>query len=193
MRPEAKPEDNVTVLLRRWRDGDRAALERLLPHVYADLRRIAAGQLRQHTGHHTLQTTALVNDVLLRLLDRTPAAFSSTAHLLNAAARMMRHHLIDRAHAAASEKHGGGWQRDDFTKAMALPIPQDSDILDLDTALAALERFDARMAQIVELRYFVGLGVAEIAHALTISERTVQRDWLLAQAWLRDRLHDADA
>ncbi|MFB9068265.1 ECF-type sigma factor [Pseudofulvimonas gallinarii] len=184
---ETKPEDNVTVLLRRWHDGDRTALERLLPQVYADLRRIAAGQLRRHEGHDTLQTTALVNDVLLRLLDRRLTDFSSTAHLLNAAAQMMRQHLVNRARVAASEKHGGGWLRDEFAQSMSLPIPDDSDIVDLDAALTDLERFDTRMARVVELRYFIGLNVAEIAHALDTSERTVQRDWLLAQAWLRDR------
>lgn len=188
MCPEANSEDSVTLLLRRWHGGDRAALDRLLPQVYADLRRIAARQLRQHQGHHTLQTTALVNDVLLRMLHGGPADFASTAHLLNAAARMMRQQLVDRARAAASEKRGGGWRRDEFAQAMSLPIPEDSDILDLDAALTELERYDARMAQVVELRYFIGLGVAEIAHALDTSERTVQRDWLLAQAWLRDRL-----
>lgn len=182
------PDGGVTVLLQRWRSGDRDALERLLPLVYSDLRRIAARQLRQHEGHGTLQTTALVHDVLLRMLDRAPTDFASTAHLLNAAARMMRQHLVDRVRAAGADKRGGGWLRDEFTRAMELPIPDDSDVADLDAALTELEQFDARMAQAVELRYFVGLSVAEISHALNTSERTVQRDWLLAQAWLRDRL-----
>ncbi len=180
--------DGVTLLLKRWRDGDRAAFDHLLPQVYADLRRIANRQLRQHEGHATLQTTALVNDILLRLLDREPADFASTAHLLNAAARMMRQHLVDRARAAASKKHGSGWRRDEFAQAMSLPIPDGSDIIDLDAALTDLETYDARMARVVELRYFIGLGVAQIGHVLDTSERTVQRDWRLAQAWLRDRL-----
>ena len=179
---------SVTLLLNDWRDGDHAALDRLLPLVYADLRAIASQQLRRHQGHDTLQTTALVHDVLLRLLDRSPADFNNTAHLFNASARMMRQHLVDRSRAAAADKRGGGWLRDDFTQAMHLPIPDDSDILDLDEALTELEQFDPRMGQIVELRYFIGLSVQEIATALQTSERTVQRDWLLAQAWLRDRL-----
>ena len=180
--------DQTTVLLRRWQEGDRDALDLLLPRVYADLREIAARQLRRHEGHETIQTTALLHDVLLRLLDREPASFDSTAHLLNAAARMMRQHLVDRARAAMADKRGGSWLRDEFTQKMALPIPDDSDLTDLDRALTELARFDARMAQIVELRYFVGLNVGEIAATLGTSDRTVQRDWLLAQSWLRDRL-----
>jgi RNA polymerase sigma factor (TIGR02999 family) len=183
-------DSSVTALLDRWRTGDRDALERLLPLVYADLRRIAARQLRQHDGHATLQTTALVHDVLLRMLDRAPTDFSSTAHLLNAAARMMRQHLVDRSRAAAASKRGGGWLRDDFTAALDLPIPDNSQLTELDEAISELEQFDPRMAQVVELRYFIGLSVSEIAQNLETSERTIQRDWLLAQAWLRERLGD---
>ena len=179
---------NITRLLNNWRDGDQAALDYLLPLVYADLRAIASRQLRRHDGHETLQTTALMHDVLLRLLDRSPGDFNNTAHLLNTAARMMRQHLVDRSRAAAADKRGGKWLRDDFTQAMQLPIPDDSNIVDLNEALSELENFDQRMAQIVELRYFIGLTVQAIAQTLQISERTVQRDWLLAQAWLRDRL-----
>lgn len=188
MHPERPDEDGTTVLLQRWQAGDRDALDLLLPRVYADLRQIAARQLSRHQGHETIQTTALLHDVLLRLLDHEPASFENTPHLLNAAARMMRQHLIDRVRAATASKRGGGWLRDDFTQMMELPIPGDSDLIDLDAALTELEQFDARMAQIVELRYFVGLNVGEIAAALGTSDRTVQRDWLLAQAWLRDRL-----
>lgn len=180
----------VTQLLQRWHHGDRSTLDQLLPMVYGDLRRIAARQLRQYHGHATLQTTALVHDVLLRMLDRAPTDFNSTAHLLNAAARMMRQHLVDRSRAASADKRGGGWLRDDFTEAMQLPLPDDSDITQLDEALTDLEQYDQRMAQVVELRYFVGLTMAEIGQILGTSERTVQRDWLLAQAWLHDRLRD---
>ena len=180
----------VTTLLNRWRDGDRQALEQLLPLVYADLRRIARRQLRQHDGHATLQTTALVHDVLLRMLDRAPTDFASTAHLLNAAARMMRQHLVDRSRAAATDKRGGGWLRDEFTAALDLPIPGNSPMDVLDEAINELEQFDPRMAQVIELRYFIGLSGAEIARTLEISERTIQRDWMLAQAWLRERLGD---
>jgi RNA polymerase sigma factor (TIGR02999 family) len=179
---------SVTRLLHQWRDGDRAALDRLLPLVYADLRRIAARQLRGHDGHATLQTTALVHDVLLRLLDRPASSFESTMHLLNAAARMMRQHLVARAREAGAVKRGGGWRRDDFTAAMDLPIPDDTDLAELDRALEELEVFDERMARVVELRYFIGLGMAEVAASVGVVERTAQRDMASAQAWLRERL-----
>ncbi len=181
-------DDRVTRLLAQWRGGDRGALDALLPLVYADLRRIAAAHLRAYDGHATLQTTALVHDVLLRLLDRPAADFANTAHLLNAAARMMRQTLVSRARAAMAEKRGGGWLRDDFTAALELPIPDGTDLAALDDALNELEAFDARMARVVELRYFVGLGVAETAAILGITERTAHRDWVGARTWLKSRL-----
>ena len=184
----ADSDDSVTRLLERWRAGDRAALEQLLPLVYADLRRMAAGVLRATPGHATLQTTALVHDVLLRLLDRPAADFQNTAHLLNASARMMRQILVDRARAALAEKRGGGWLRDDFTMALELPIPDGTDLHALDEALTELGAIDARMAQVVELRYFVGLGMDEVAGLLGVTVRTASRDWVGARAWLKDRL-----
>jgi RNA polymerase sigma factor (TIGR02999 family) len=181
-------QDSIPHLLARWRAGDKAALEPLLPHVYADLRRMAGGMLRAHAGHATLQTTALVHDVLLRLLDKPAADFEGTAHLLNASARMMRQILVDRARAAMTEKRGGGWLRDDFTAALELPIPDGTDLNALDQALTELEAFDERMARVVELRYFVGLGMTEVAGLLGVTERTAGRDWVGARAWLKDRL-----
>jgi RNA polymerase sigma factor (TIGR02999 family) len=180
--------DSVTRLLQRWSDGDAAALDRLLPLVYADLRRIAASALRAAPGHSTLQTTALVHDVLLRLLGHAPATFENGAHLLNASARMMRQVLIDRARKAQTEKRGGRWLRDDFTEALELPIPDGTDLAALDRALNELESVHERMAKVVELRYFVGLEVTEVAATLGITERTARRDWVAAREWLRDRL-----
>ncbi len=182
----------VTELLQRWSDGDADALERLLPQVYADLRRLAASLLRTHPGHATLQTTALVNDVLLRLLGKPPSAFNDTAHLLNAAARMMRQALVDRARRAATDKHGGSWSRADFDAALDVAMPDSIDVQSLDRALDDLAQVDERMAKGVELRYFVGLEVAEIAAVLGITERTAYRDWCTAREWLRTRL-DATA
>ena len=180
--------DSITQWLQRWRDGDADALERLLPLVYVDLRRIARSMLHASPGHPTLQTTALVHDVLLRLLDRAPADFHDTAHLLNASARMMRQVLVDRARRTASIKRGGGWLRDEFEAALELPIPDRTDLAMLDQALNELESVHERMAKVVELRYFVGLEVEEIASALGINERTARRDWVAAREWLRDRL-----
>lgn len=183
--------DSVTRLLQRWQAGDALALDRLLPLVYADLRRIAARQLRRHDDHGTLQTTALVHDVLLRLLDRPPSSFESSAHLFNAVARMMRQHLSNRARDAATGKRGGGWKRDEFVAALELPIPDNTDLVLLDQALEELESVHERMARVVDLRYFVGLEVAEIATALGINERTARRDWVAAREWLRERLQSA--
>lgn len=183
--------DSVTLWLERWRDGDPVALDRLLPLVYADLRRVAASVLRTTPGHVTLQTTALVHEMLLRLLGRAPAEFQSGGHLLNAAARMMRQVLVDRARMATAGKRGGEWRRTDFAEAVELQIPDGADLIALDRALAELEAMDERMAKVVELRYFIGLEVPEVAAALGVAERTAQRDWIAAHEWLRQRLADA--
>lgn len=184
----ADPAGSVTRLLHQWGDGDAQALERLLPLVYADLRRMAAGVLHGTPGHATMQTTALVHDVLLRLLGRPPTDFENTSHLLNASARMMRQVLVDRARKSNSEKRGGRWLRDDFSEALELPIPDGTDMAALDRALNDLESVHERMAKVVELRYFVGLDVAEVAGALGITERTARRDWVAAREWLKERL-----
>ncbi len=183
--------DDITQLVQRWSAGEAGALEHLLPMVYAELRRLARIQLGKQGGHHTLQATALVNDVLLKLIDRdAPQALQSRAHLYNTAARMMRQLLVDRARSAAADKHGGGWLRDDFTRALELPIPEQTRLPELDAALDELAKLEPRMAQVVELRYFIGLSVAEVAAMLELEERTVYRDWAAARAWLKDRLAD---
>lgn len=181
-------QDSIDTLLTRWRDGDAGALDRLLPLIYADLRRLAASVLRGTPGHATLQTTALVHEALLRVLGVRAADFESSAHLLNVAARMMRQILVDRARSANSQKRGGGWLRDELTETLELPIPDGTDLDALNEALTELEAVHARMAQVVELRYFVGLNVAEVAHALGVTERTAHRDWAAAREWLRERL-----
>jgi RNA polymerase sigma factor (TIGR02999 family) len=189
LRPGMGP-GNATIeeLLRRWREGDAGALDRLLPLIYADLRRLAASVLRGTPGHATLQTTALVHEALLRVLGVRAADYQSPAHLLNVAARMMRQILVDRARAAFSQKRGGGWQRDEFTDMLELPIPDGTDLDALNEALTELESAHERMAKVVELRYFVGLSVAEVAQTLGVTERTAHRDWASAREWLRERL-----
>lgn len=180
---------SVTCWLERWQQGDAAALDRLLPLVYADLRNIAASLLRTTPGHATLQATALVHEMLLRLLGRDPAGFENTYHLLNASARMMRQVLVDRARRASAEKRGGKtWKREDFTEALDLHIPDGTDLIALDLALKELESVDERMARVVELRYFIGLDVQAVAASLGVAERTAQRDWVSARQWLRQRL-----
>lgn len=186
-----QPASDVTQLLRRWHEGDVDALGALLPQVYGELRRLAAHELRGHANHDTLQPTALVHEVFARLLGAEKVDLVSRKHLFTTAAKLMRQTLIDRARAQQREKRGGGhWQRVDYLEALALPIEPDTNLPALDQALDALGELDPRMAQIVELRYFVGLEVGEVAALLEVDERTVYRDWALARAWLRQRLAD---
>lgn len=180
---------DITGLLRRWGAGDTQALEDLLPDVWDDLRRIAASELRSNAGHDTLQPTALINDVFVRLLGAGRVRITDRRHLFTTAAKLMRQVLIDRARARQREKRGGGqWQRVDFIEALALPIEAGTDLPALGQALDALAELDPRMAEVVELRCFAGLEVVEVAHLLRVDERTVYRDWAMARAWLRQRL-----
>jgi len=185
--PEANTD--ITLLLRQWHEGDPQALNRLLPQVYAQLRQLAAIELRHQPGH-TLQPTALVHEVFARLLSAEKVDIRNRKHLFTTAAKLMRQTLIDYARAQHRDKRGGSWQRVEFLEAMALPIEPDTDIEALDDALKALATLDPRMAQIVELRYFTGLEVSDVAALLGLEERTVYRDWAMARAWLRQRLRD---
>lgn len=180
--------DDITVLIRRWTGGEPAALDELLPLVYADLRRIADQQLRHNQGHDTLQPTALIHDVFLRFLGTDKLHFEDRRHFFTTAARTMRQVLIDRVRAQGRDKRGGDWQRVDFVEAIALPIDSDTDLFALDEALTALAELDPRVAEVVELRFFVGLEVSEVAALLGRDERTVYRDFAMARAWLRQRL-----
>lgn len=181
--------DDITGWLARWGEGDLAALDRLLPQVYDELRRLAAHELRGHRNHDTLQPTALVHDVFVRLLGARAVDIRDRRHLFTTAAKLMRQVLVDRARAQQRDKRGGGqWQRVAFVEAMALPIEPETDLPALDGALTELAALDPRMAQVVELRCFTGLEVAEVACLLGVDERTVYRDWAMARAWLKDRL-----
>jgi RNA polymerase sigma factor (TIGR02999 family) len=178
----------TTELLQRWRAGESDALDDLLPQVYGELRRLAASALGAHKGHATLQPTALLNEVFVRLLSAGQIDLENRKHLFATAARIMRQILVDRARRAASDKHGGAWQRESFIEAMHLPIPDETDIRRLDGLLDELGQANERMARVVELRYFVGLSVAEVASVLEVEERTVYRDWSLARAWLNEQM-----
>ena len=179
----------ITVLLRRWHDGDNDALTALLPQVYAELRQLAALELRGQSSH-TLQPTALLHEVFARLLSAEKVDIQNRKHLYTTAAKLMRQTLIDHERGKQRSKRGGGWQRSEFIEALALPIETNTNLADLDEALTALAVLDPRMAQIVELRYFVGIEVAEVGRLLGIDERTVYRDWSMARAWLQQRLAD---
>lgn len=185
----AETGSDITGWLARWGEGDLAALDRVLPQVYDELRRLAAHELRGHRHHETLQPTALVHDVFVRLLGARAVDIRSRRHLFTTAAKLMRQVLTDRARAAQRDKRGGGtWQRVEFIEAMALPIDAGTELPSLDAALTELAALDPRMAEIVELRCYTGLAVAEVAHVLGVDERTVYRDWAMARAWLKDRL-----
>ena len=179
---------DVTELVQRWAQGDQVALETLLPLVYVDLRRLAAQQLRANIGHDTLQPTALVNDLFVRLLGAQRLDITDRKHFFTTAAKLMRQVLVDRARAKARDKRGGEWQRVDMIEAAALPIDTNTDLPALDEALRKLARLDPRVAEVVELRCFGGLEVSEVAALLALDERTVYRDWAMARAWLRQQL-----
>ncbi|MCR6702711.1 MAG: ECF-type sigma factor [Dokdonella sp.] len=187
--PAGSDPGEITVLLGRWQAGDRVALDALLPRVYAELRAMAAGSLAGQ-AQVTLQPTALVNDVLMRLLEAQDLQFQSHRDLFKVAGRIMRNLLIDHARHTRAEKRGGGLERVDLIEAMQLPIPRDTDLEKLDAALGELEAVDPRLARTVELRYFVGLSVRELAGVMGVDERTVYRDFALARLWLRDQLDD---
>jgi RNA polymerase sigma-70 factor (ECF subfamily) len=177
----AIPED-VTQLLRSWSDGHQEALERLVPLVYAELRRLARGYMRGEREGHTLQTTALINEAFLRLIDWKNVSWQNRAHFFGVSAQLMRRILVDFARSR-SAKRGGDVSRVTLDEAL-IPAVSRTDVVAVDDALKSLEALDLRKAKIVELRFFGGLSTAETAEFLKISTRTVEREWSLAQAWL---------
>jgi RNA polymerase sigma factor (TIGR02999 family) len=181
---EPAPRHEVTDLLAAWRGGDPAALDRLMPLLYDELRRIAAGLLRRESSGHTLQPTALVHEAYLRLVGQGRAELTGKAHFLSIAARMMRRILVDHARAKQRAKRGGGETRVELTDWVQSTTPRSVDLLALDAALDQLEGEDETKARVVELRYFGGLTVDETAAVLGSSPATVKRHWSFAQAWL---------
>jgi RNA polymerase sigma-70 factor (ECF subfamily) len=178
--------DSVAQLLVAHRDGDREALDRLVPLVHAELRRIAARYLSHERSDHTLQPTALVNEAYLRLLQAEDLAFENRPHFIGIAARLMREILVDYARRHGARKRGGNRQRVTLTEGVALQeAGEDVDLLALDEALGRLAEKDAHLARLVELRYFGGLTVEETAEVLGSSPRTVKREWAVARVWLR--------
>ncbi|HEX8560672.1 MAG TPA: sigma-70 family RNA polymerase sigma factor [Pyrinomonadaceae bacterium] len=174
----------ITRLLADWGGGDRQALEKLTPLVYAELRRIARRQMRDERAGHTLQATALVNEAFLRLAGGGVAEWSGRAHFYAVCAQVMRHVLIDHARAHARDKRGGGAAHVALDEAAAVAGGQAGELLALDEALRALEEVDPQKGRVVELRYFAGLSVEEAAEVLGVSPTTVRREWRRAKAWL---------
>ncbi|HEV2668761.1 MAG TPA: sigma-70 family RNA polymerase sigma factor [Blastocatellia bacterium] len=178
----------ITQLLLAWSEGDRAALDRLTPLVYAELRRLAKSYMRKERGGHTLQTPALIHEAYLRLIDASQVEWRNRAHFFGVAARVMRQILVAMARERGCQKRGGGARQVSLDEAMMIDEGLDEDLVALDEALWALAQFDARKAQVVEMRFFGGLTEEEIAAALDVSTETVRRDWRLARSWLRRRL-----
>ncbi len=178
------PKHEVTQLLRAWGSGDQEALEKLVPLVEAELHRLAHKHLSHERSGHTLQTTALVNEAYLRLFDWENVQFESRTQFFGVAANLMRRVLVDHARRRNYQKRGGDAIRVSLAVAAGMINTPDADILALSKALDELEKFDKRRAKLVELKFFGGLAVTEIAEILSISERTVAREWELARVWL---------
>jgi RNA polymerase sigma factor (TIGR02999 family) len=176
--------DDVTGLLRAWGDGDLEARDRLVPLVYQELRRRAAARLRRERADHSLQPTDLVHEAFLRLAGQDRMSWRNRGQFYGIATQMMRRILVDRARSRRRAKREGAWARVTLHEAVAATPPPEVDVLDLDAALTSLAEFDARKAQIAEMRFFGGLSVEETAEAVGVSVATVERDWLAARAWL---------
>lgn len=178
------PPSNVTTLLERWRGGDKKALDRLVPIVYDELRRRAHQRLRSERGGHTLNTTALVHEAYVKLVELDDPNFSNRAHFLSMASRVMRRVLIDYARMKKAAKRGGGAETEPLEEALLVPDEWAESLLELHDALERLEDAEPRAARVVEQRYFGGLTLEETAEALDVSLATVGRDLRFAQAWL---------
>jgi RNA polymerase sigma factor (TIGR02999 family) len=184
---------DITQLLRAWNDGDQAALNQLVPLVEGELHRLARAYMRRERHGHTLQATALVNEVFLRLGQRTDGNWRDRAHFVGIAARLMRQVLVDYARSRGYHKRGGGAHRVPLDEALLATSEPAVDVLAVDRALHAFSQVDARKSQVVELRFFGGLTVEETAEVLGISPETVKRDWRIAKLWLSRELQGRSA
>jgi RNA polymerase sigma factor (TIGR02999 family) len=181
------PSTPVTLLLDRWRSGDRQALDQLMPLVYDELGRLAAHYMRSERPSHTLQATALVNEAYIRLVGAS-VTWQNRTHFFAVAARLLRRILVDHAKGHRREKRGGGGIKVTLNEAMIAPAELPPDIVALDDALQRLAAIDARKSELIELHFFGGLTYAELAETLKISEATVHRELRLAKAWLQHEL-----
>lgn len=180
--------DEITQLLLAWNHGDQRARDELTPLIYDELRRLARGLLRRERPGHSLQPTALVHEAFLRLIDQNQVNWQNRAHFFGAAARLMRQILINHAEARRAAKRGGETERVSLNDVDHSAPGQEIDLIALDEALGRLERLDPQQGRIVEMRYFSGLTIDEIAEAIGVSPATVKRDWSMARAWLRREL-----
>ena len=179
---------DVDALLHGWRDGDASARDQLMAAVYHELRRVAAAHLRRDRAQQTLQPTALVHEVYLRLARQDRADWQNRRQFFAVAAQMMRRILVDRARARKMAKRSGRWTRVTLDERLTAGAVQEVDVLDLDRSLSELAAFDARKSRIAELRFFAGLSLAETGQVVDLSVATVEREWRAARAWLYSRL-----
>lgn len=168
-----------------WSEGDQDAPNRLMPLVYEELRRLAHQYLQRERPDHTLQATSLVHEAYLRLVDQGTTTWQNRAHFFAVSAQVMRRILVDYARTHRAEKRGGNWDKLAFEEALAPSAERRVDLVALDDALKDLLELDPRQSQIVELRFFGGLSIEELAEVLQVSPRTVKREWRIAKAWLR--------
>jgi len=182
---EASVPGETTRLLSEWRAGDQTAFDRLLPIVYEELRRLASHYMRAERADHLLQTTALVHEAYLRLIDHNDASYETRHHFFAVAAQVMRHVLVDYARARQRVKRGGGAPAVPLEDVAVISDERAEEVIAVDTALENLMSLDVRKGRIFELRHFGGLSVEEAAQVLQVSPATVARDWRMAKAWLR--------
>ncbi len=184
-----KPQQHeITQLLAEWSDGNQSALDELYPLVYEELHRLARRYMSRERKGHTLQTTALINEAYVRLVDQRNVHWANRSHFFAISAQIMRRILIDHARRHAYAKRGGGAQQVSLEEVAIVANEKSAEILRLDEALTTLAKMDPRRCHVVELRYFGGLSNEEIAGVLNVSENTVTRDWNLARAWLHQQL-----
>lgn len=179
---------DITQLLNKAQSGDKDALDRLLPLVYNELRRVAAHQLKNERGDHTLQATALVHEAYLRLLEQKEVDWRNRAHFFSIAAEMMRRILVNYAVQRNAQKRGDGAAKISLDEIVSFDNGQNFDLVALDEALKKLSEFDADAARIVELRFFGGLTIEETAEVLGVSDSTVKREWRMAKSWLKSQM-----
>jgi RNA polymerase sigma factor (TIGR02999 family) len=184
----ARSTDDLTGLLLEWREGDKAALDQLMPLVYDELRRIAHRYVQHERDGHTLQTSALVNEAYLRLAGQQKLSWQNRAHFFAVTAQVMRHILIDHARRRRYAKHGGEVRQIPIKDASEMSMQRAAELIALEEALDELAKLDQRKSRVVELRYFGGLSLEETAEVLKISMMTVRRDWRAAKAWLYRRM-----
>lgn len=182
----------ITLLLIDWSKGDEFALEQLMPLVYEELRRIARSYMRRQPAGHTLQTTELIHEAYLKIAKQTDQNWQNRAHFFGVAAKAMRHILVDYARSKHNQKRGGWQDRITLADDAAISKDKSREMVALDEALKSLERIDERRSRVVEMKFFGGLTVEEIAEVLKISPETVKRDWQFARAWLLRELAGAE-